>query len=40
MQAKGGDNLADDIAKIISKIDVDYAPAIKSANKFAISLKP
>jgi len=34
-----GDNLADDIAKIISRIDVDYAPAIKSASEFATSLE-
>jgi archaellum component FlaC len=31
--------LADDIAKIISRIDVDYAPAIKSASEFATSLE-
>jgi TP901 family phage tail tape measure protein len=35
---RGGDNLGDDIAKIISRIDVDYSPAIKSAGEFATSL--
>lgn len=31
--------MADDIAKIISSLDVDYQPAIRSAKEFAVSLE-